>query len=223
MLDLWTPADPALARCTPELRRLLTTGDDARLAVWRILHAPVLLSELREMAEPLIKDAYVALPAEIQAIMMDAAPKYGLADVPADQLASLFAVYAEALADMPTLAIRAAFVRWGNSELYPKNPGRHGVFPKPAELHKLAEPTRTELFKAASRAKRALQESEEKGPRPDLAPEERARVADLVRNLAQELRAKPAHGVSRSSATPHAMAEEIRRTAALVDNEAEAI
>lgn len=108
------------------------------------------------------------------------AQTFHIPDRTSEQWADVLGVYLDALQPLSSEMLDEAFVRWNRSELYPREPGRHAFFPKPAELFALAERSRLEIGKALYRARRAM-EHVEKLPPPTPSPEERgARRQQLI-------------------------------------------
>lgn len=86
-------------------------------------------------------------------------------------------VYVRTLGHLPIESVEAAFQMWHRGEMYPKEPGRHGFFPKPVELLTLAERHLATMRTAAYRAKVALSHVEKSGVEwtPQRKAEERAK------------------------------------------------
>lgn len=136
---------------------LLTTGDSAGASIRRIANSPALRAEAERALADLTRAAENATGEQIGIILTRNAPVYGIGNRSPEEYRAIFGAYMDILCDLPALAIEDAFLRWGRAELYPKDPGRHAFFPKPAEIHKLAQTRAHELRKAAYRAKMAMQ------------------------------------------------------------------
>lgn len=157
--------------------------DDAmtgQLAVRHLATSPgfraeveVLLPELRAAVAPIEHN-------DLLMKLMIAAPTYQIPDRPPAQWAALFAPYLAALEGLSAEMVDDAFLRWSRGEMYPQQPGRHAFYPKPAELHHLAQKSRLELHKALTRARKAL-DYVERLPPQTLTPEQVAqRRADAI-------------------------------------------
>lgn len=154
---------------------MLIGSGDAKGAARIIAVNPKLRSEAEGQLAWVEQALTPATMEQILALLMRHAPALGLRDMGAEGWSVLFEPYVEALADLPLCALEEAMARWNKAELYPKEPGRHAFFPKPAEIRKLAEPARDQLGQARHRIKLAMERVEEKA-KPEPTPEERAAV-----------------------------------------------
>lgn len=172
--------------CSAGLWKLLTEGEDGASAIRLVAINPTLRAELDRVAPSLIGALTPADPASLMLELVRHAPALGVHAKDDGEWAALFGVYLDALADLPLGAVSEAFARWHRSELYPKDPGRHAFFPKPAELYSLAAPWWTKIRTAAWRARRAVEYVERKLPR-EIPEEERKAVAEGLKTFAEQL------------------------------------
>ena len=151
--------------------KLLTEGDDGHAAVRLIAINRTLRDEVERVAPVLAERSRAAAPEELMKRLVENAAPLGVPNRAPEEWATIFGVYLDALAVLPAEAIDEAFARWNRAELYPKEPGRHAFYPKPAELFTLAQPTHLRLRQAAWRAQRAL-EYVDRLPPQALTPEQ---------------------------------------------------
>lgn len=154
------------------LRKLLVDAENPHGAARLIAINPVLRAEFQSVLGKLEANALPITPDALTAILRHAAPDLGLVVAP-EVMDRLLAPYLETLADMPERAVVSALDRWRASELYPKDPGRHSVFPRPDELEALAQPARIEIKAALYRAHQAV-EAIKRLPPPEPTAEEMA-------------------------------------------------
>jgi hypothetical protein len=163
------------SRWSEGLRSLLLGSGDAKGAARIIAINPTLRAQAEAQLPWLERALEPAEPEQILLLLARHAPALGLKDMSEESWGLLFEPYLEALGDLPLTALEEAFIRWNKGELYPKEPGRHAFFPRPAEIRKLAEPARNELGKAANRIKLAIKHVEN-APKPEPSAEEKAAV-----------------------------------------------
>lgn len=200
--------------CSPGLWKLLTEGEDGGSAIRLVAINPTLRREVETVTPNLLASLAPAGDMALMALLVEHATTFGISVKNKAEWAAILGVYLDALADLPLGAVSEAFARWHRSELYPKDPGRHAFFPKPAELYSLAAPWWTKIRTAAWRARRAVEYVERKLPR-DIPEEERLAVAEALKTFAEQLAKK--REIPRAPMGPrmsrHAMAEQIMRTA----------
>jgi hypothetical protein len=165
---------------TKTLEDTLLAAGSAEAAAKTIARSPKLLAEAQEklslvlrLAAPISSEQ---LYAELQPllIMFNGAPDFGQ-DPEADKLQVVwFDIYAKALAKMPVEAVNIAVSEW-------MRVGKP-FFPKPSELHKLAEPTATEINMIAWRLKKSVEDAAQHRT-VDKSPEEIERVKAMIDEL----------------------------------------
>lgn len=151
--------------CSAALWRSLTSGIDGGQAIRLVAKTPALREEAQRVASSLwAKTQEPPAPAErFVAELIRHALALGVSDRSQAEWADLFSIYQKALGHFSMAAIESAFDRWHKRELYPNDPGRHGFFPKPAELYELAQRYMNEIGMAAYRARKAIEFAEDKG------------------------------------------------------------
>lgn len=161
---------------------MLTEGTDGAASIRQVALTPSLRTEAQQFLAVLdgrVHDS-PAEPTRLYAELVRHALALGVADRSDAEWADLFSIYEKTLAQFSLTAIQGAFLRWNRCELYPKEPGRHGFFPKPAELFELAQREMNEARIAHYRAKKALEFVENKGLEwtPQRKREERQKAID---------------------------------------------
>lgn len=153
---------PDLLAMRPGLLSVLTGATDWKSCARLIGMNPVLRAECERIA-PLLD---VALDPMEENALQDALLAAGrLWDLPASVLTpEVFAPYTVTLEGISAYCLDEGFRLWRDCALYPKNPGRHLVFPKPDELRQLAERRRTEVAGMRFRARKALEEFGKRAP-----------------------------------------------------------
>lgn len=164
------------------LWRLLSTGDDYRSACRLIAINPTLRAELVEKSAIIEARSRPLDPARMSALLVKHAMHFHVPDRTSEQWTDVLSTYLDALSPLSEEMLEEAFLRWNRSELYPRDPGRHAFFPKPAEIYKLAESIMIEVRRAAYRAKRAMEDSRMK-PKPVITDEDRAKVKAQMNEL----------------------------------------
>lgn len=204
----------------------MTEGDDQHRAIRLIAINPTLRAELARVRP--ILEAKMAPLSEVDLMrrLVENAPAFGIPNRSPEQWAALFGSYLEALVPLSGEMIDDAFVRWNRGELYPKEPGRHAFYPRPAELFKLAEKHRLELSMARWRALRAAEYVDKIPPRVPTQEERAARRQQLIDDgLLNEdgsvnFTPRPMLTEKRSTReTPHEMAERLRQTPPAPDDD----
>lgn len=184
MMDTLGLPDPEYVGALPfmreGLRKLLVDAENPHGAARLIAINPVLRVEFQAVLGKMEANSLPITPDALTAILRQAAPGLGIEGLSDDVMDRLFAPYLETLADMPERAVVIALDRWRAAELYPKDPGRHSVFPRPDELEALAQPARIEIKTALYRAHQAV-EAIKRLPPPEPTPDEmRARRQFLI-------------------------------------------
>jgi hypothetical protein len=204
----------------------LLESNDAKGAARIIAVNPTLRDQAESQLPWLERALEPAAAEEILALLMRHGPALNMRDLSPEAWSLLLEPYVDALGDMPITALEEAFVRWNKGELYPKEPGRHAFFPKPAELHKLAEPARNELGQAKHRIQLAMKHVEA-GAKPEPTPEEREAVRAQMKAegfLSEEGKLRlpkrpPGPPRATHGETPQQMAARLRETAEQFEDE----
>lgn len=174
---------------------------------------PKLREEARQVGPVLEAAKAPATRHEILEILIRHSPQYGVTARNPGEWASIFGAYLDALEGLPGYAVEEAFVRWNRGE--GGDLRMVSFYPKSGQLHILAEKSKSELYVAAYRARKALEREDAKA-RPAVTPEERKAVGELMKGLRDELRsrAQTMHAPGVPSRSPHDVAAELRRRAA---------
>lgn len=170
-----------LETCSKGLRKLLTEGDDWRGSVRLIAINPTLREEAQRMLPALEEAMRPGDPAEIMAVLIKHAPEFHITARRPEEWKTLFGNYLDALANLNAAAVEEGFLRWNRGEMYPQEPGRHGFYPRPAEIYHMANTGKTELANAVFRARRVRDAVA--NLKPERTPEEKA--ADLAEGIAK--------------------------------------
>lgn len=197
---------------TPGLWKLLTdASSDGGSAARLISLNPTLRAEVEEKAGLIMDRSAPADPKMLALVLRQHARILAVPDQSDESWADMFGVYLDMLGPLPIESVSRAFERWHRGELYPKDPGRHAFFPKPAEVYSLAEPLMLELKMAAYRARKALEHVEAHRPR-EKTPED----AETIRQMLSEFRgsAKAMPGDPRRPLeSPQQVAQRLREAA----------
>ena len=135
---------------------MLTQGDDAKAAVKTLQRAPAFMDILRQRSMELKAALEPSDRERVTLLLIQQAIVFGVPDRSQEEWGTLFGIYHQTLGEFSEAILAEAFARWNRAELYPKEPGRHAFFPKPAELHALASAYKRDLYQAMGRAKSAL-------------------------------------------------------------------
>lgn len=217
--NLPTITQPSATECSAQLYRCLTEIPDGGQAIRLIAKTPALRAEVQQMLPVLCEQMHEgpAVPTTLHVELVRHALTLGVADRTDGEWIDLLSIYAKALEKFSFGAIQGAFVRWNRCELYPNEPGRHGFFPKPAEIHALAQKHMNEIGMAYWRAKKALEFVEEKGIEwtAERRREERQKAIEAGYlkpdgSLNVEFTMRKIPGENRPQQTPHQMADALR-------------
>lgn len=164
---------------TPQLEEALLKAEDATTAAKTIAASPKLLAEARDklslisrLAGPTeAEDLYVCME---PLLIMFGAPDFGQDQGASKLQKAWFALYVQALKDMPRESIEIAIQLW----LQKGKP----FFPKPTELYALAEKEALEIRLIAHRLKRAVERAAEHKPVPRKADDVK-RARELIAGL----------------------------------------
>jgi hypothetical protein len=189
---------------------LLTESEDSAAVVQKIAATPALRAEVEALLPALEAAKEPANKVEFAAIMARQKVVFGLGNWEAAEWTTATRVYYEALEGYSADIIEDAFLRWNRGEGM-KDPAMGQFFPKPSQLVALAARSKAELLTAAYRARRAV-EHVEKAPR-EISAEERAQVAEGLRELARTFRGRALPTLRKPSISPQEMAERIRAQA----------
>lgn len=162
------------------LWKLLTEVDEGRSAIRLIAINPTLRAEAERMIPMLERITRPMTPEEMLLILTREMPTYGIPNKPQGEWAAFFGAYLRDLAPLNATSLVDAFTRWGRGEMYPQQPGRHGFYPKPAELTAMAKKMRTDLSNALYRAREALRWADVR-PRPKTAEDRRRDTEEAIR------------------------------------------
>ena len=192
---------------------MLTNPKDDGSGIRLIALRPVLREEAERILPVLNQRLQKSDKAEMVKVLTRHALIFGIGDRQPEEWRTLFEVYHDILQQFSLPILEEAFRRWNKCELYPKDPGRHAFFPKPAELFSLGEAYATEIRTAAWRAKKALEWAEAKAP-VVISDEERALVKAGLQELARSLPAKAGMPMTpRPPRSPQEVAQRLREAA----------
>lgn len=199
---------------TPGLWRLLTDASNDGASAARLISLnPTLRAELEEKAGLIMDRAMPGDPKMLALVLRRHAKILAVPDQSEEAWADMFGVYLDMLGPLPIESVNRAFERWHRGELYPKDPGRHAFFPKPAEVYSLAEPMMLELKMAAYRARKALDYVEASRPR-EKSPEDAAAIREMLaefRGVAKSMPGDP----RKPAESPQQVAQRLREAAAI--------
>lgn len=202
------------------------SGGDGASAIRLLAINPTLRAEC-ERLYPLLTEAARAKPepdpdhheALVLALLIKHAPALGVAARADGTWGAIWDVYLDTLMNTPVDWVVGAFRRWHSNLAYPDQPGRHGFYPRPAEILAQADAYRREITMAAYRCGKALDWKE--APKP-MSPEDRARERQAAIDeglITPEGRAilslaiKPAEPRAAQGPPPQQMAQQLRERA----------
>jgi hypothetical protein len=158
---------------------LLTEGDDAGKALFALSRnvalreeAARILPSLEGAKEPTTREEFARTMAAQKLV-------YGIGEMAPEAWITSMEIYFEALKDFSAEALRDAFLRWGRGEDM-KDSAMAQFFPKPAQLVMLARKSKAEIYVAAYRARKALDQVEREGPAwtPERKRQERQKMIE---------------------------------------------
>lgn len=182
-----TETNPRLPCYSPGLSKLLhAEGADSQGAIRIIAINPVLRAE----AEALLPQVRQALApsngSDILTVLVNREPQFGIPQMTEGQAAERYGDYLDDLEGFSAAIVFEAFRAWRRCEMYPDQPGRHAFYPRGAEIRTLAQRVQSKLGQAQYRCKLAL-EYVDKAPPKRIDPEERKRVGQMMRELADSM------------------------------------